>query len=211
MDCIHPLIDTMTSTPLHRGFLTGLLRRQALLTLGIVSIALLCVGTTSCNSTGKSRVRDNIPPMRVTMRDFGGGFDLVILNDAWLVKQGIAGDTPQERKTAFQSQRLKPEDSTAKVYEDAVLDAYVQYIENDLDQKRFMIKGPAGHTSVSFSTALEIMEGNSVRHVGGGKNVQATIEEKKRYWEARSAFTEIYNAQFSLQAVEDPYGSGGSR
>jgi hypothetical protein len=209
VDSIRHPIDTMTSTPTQRSsFLRGLLRQQGLLTLGTFAIALLCFGTASCSSTGKAQVRDNVPPMRVMMRDFGGGFDLVILNDAWLVKQGIEGATPRERKTSFQSLRLKPEDSTAKVYEDGVLDAYVQYIENELDLKKFMITGQAERVSVSFSTALEITEGNSVRHMGGGKNVQATLDEKKRYWNARKAFTDIYNLQYSLQAVEDPYGSG---
>jgi len=149
--------------------------------------------------------------MRVMMRDFGSGLDLIILNDAWLVRKGIEGATQRERKTNFQSNRVGMSDSTAKVYENGVLASYVQYIENDLELKRFMSSGPCGTVSATYSTAIEVVEGDSVRHVGGGSGIFTTRADAKQYWNARRAFADIYNAQYSLQAVEDPYGSGGGQ
>lgn len=188
---------------------TGVVRRTAVLALAVLSLVTLGLSTASCGSTAGGKRTGPIPAMRVTMRDFRNGLTFVILNDAWLVKRGIEGDTVKERRLNFQSQSRSMEDSTAKVFEDAVVDAYIHHIETTLELHPLMLDGPIGTTSPIYSSAIEIVEGTNVRHVGGGAGYQSTIEEKRNYWSARKAFTEIYNAQYSLQATEDPFATGG--
>ena len=62
-----------------------------------------------------------------------------------------------------------------------------------------------------FTTAIEITEGTSIRHVGNGPSVNTTISEKQNYKTAQAVFVEMYNYNYSLQAVDDPFGGGLKR
>jgi hypothetical protein len=195
----------MTTTPIRRSFLGACAALLGLVALGL--------GATACGSTGGGRlsVREDVPPLRVVFRDYRSGLPLTLVNDAWLVQAGYEGTTPAERKVSYQSRPVDPNAAWTKITSDADLDLYVRGIESELKLGELFQSGPAGETSGVYTTAIEVTEGTAVRHIGNGPGINNTLAQKQNYRTACGVFVEMYNYNYSLQAVDDPFGGGLNR
>ena len=92
-------------------------------------VAFVCLSLVACTSTGGGGGADRTKAARLSLRDYRTGTTLSIVNDGYIARLGVEGDTSAMRRVAFYSE--KHADPNTKVTEDAVLVATIRQLEKE--------------------------------------------------------------------------------
>lgn len=158
--------------------------------LPLLALALLAQ---ACGSTGRRPALSE--GARVELTDARIGLTLGIVNDAYLVEQGVEGDTPDLRRSAFYSARRA--DVWTKVADDELIAGLIRA----LDREGFARYGSEGTVSGSGAgTALAIATANERRRFMYSRNMSGP--ELQAYQTCRNAFMDVYNYVPQYQATD---------
>jgi hypothetical protein len=112
---------------------------------------------------------------------------------------GLVNESHSNRAEHY-SETKKLSEAGTKVTSDEVLEAVVEYFD---EQGLFKTaaSGVAPATSVNgISQALEVSIGGSVRHVTIGRGT--AVDDHQRFLICAKAFADVYNATYGLQSVD---------
>lgn len=158
--------------------------------------ALACLSLVACSAPGGGAGADPSQAARLSLRDYRTDTTLSIVNDGYIARLGVEGETPAMRRVAFYSQ--KHADSTTKVTEDRVLLAAIRQLEKEgFDQWSSPGRSPEDSPSASSSIEIELASGarHFLRHAGLKAN------QAQAHLNCYQVFTEIYNVLEQYQSV----------
>jgi hypothetical protein len=128
---------------------------------------LLGLFAAACSSTGGAHV-DASEDVRLSFRDYRSGIQLVLINDRYLVAQGVEGATFKERRAGFYS--VARSGTLPKVLEDEAMKPTVDYF---LDQgfSKYAQAGTAPEQTSAMGASLEIQIGGRSRFMHSYKGM----------------------------------------
>lgn len=172
----------------------------------IMSAALLCgcaLLPSSCASGPElAGLLDH--PIRLVMSDFRNDLEMALVNDAWLVKQGIPGATANERKAEFFSITRSKAGSTTKVLNNRQAALLVDHLRSEFHFAEHSNSGITPPGGGYFTSAVEIEVNGQARHFGHQRGISR--DAAMDLVESKRVFVAVYNQVYSLQSVEDAEG-----
>lgn len=164
---------------------------------------------TSCATIESSVPQDEATAnaIRVRFTDFNSGQTMSIVNDQWLLSQGITGADFSARRTAFSSQATSKVSAGVKVGETATMQGLLEFMEYTNFSKFAAHGAPA--IDKDLRQAVEITRNGETRHIRG--QVGMGKKQGDAFRTSVRGFVDIYNRvpQFqSIQGAVDFKGPG---
>ncbi len=159
-------------------------------------VAFVCLSLVACTSTGGGGGADRTKAARLSLRDYRTGTTLSIVNDGYIARLGVEGDTSTTRRVAFYSE--KHADPNTKVTGDAVLVATIRQLEKE-GFGRWASPGQSPADSASASSSIEVELAGGTRHFLRHPGLQEN--QARDHLACYRIFYEIYNVIEQYQSV----------
>ncbi len=161
--------------------------------------ALLCLSLFACSSTGGAGAdsgADESRAAKLSLYDYRTGTTLSIVNDAYITRLGVAGDTSALRRVAFYSQ--KHANQSTKVTEDRYLLATIDQLEKE-GFARWSSQGQAPRDSLTASSSIEIELPSGTRYFLRHSGMQ--VNQARDHLACSQLAWEVFNFLEQYQSV----------
>lgn len=154
----------------------------------------------SCAAVGSGLPKDEAETHAIQVRftDFKSGQVLSIVNDRWLVVQGITGENFSARRTAFYSQATSKLGAGVKVAKIATMQGLLEFMDLE-DFSKFADHG-APQADTNLRQSIEIARNGQIRHIRG--QIGLGKQRKDAFSAIRAGFVDIYNRVPQYQTVQ---------
>ena len=163
----------------------------------------------SCASSAGASELDAPRSVRLAYRDYRTSTHLVLVNDRYLIEQGIEGETFKQRRSAFYSQLRR--NVLPKVAEDEIVKGTVDFLF-DQGFEQYATTGAAPAETSAMGASLEIRVDDSARFMSsyrgiGEQELRSFVECVKVFAAVHSNITQ-YQSVEGLLEFEQPIGPG---
>lgn len=151
----------------------------------------------SCASSASASDIEATQSVRLAYRDYRTRTHLVLVNDGYLVRHGIEGETFKQRRSEFYSRPRR--EVLPKVAEDEVMKGTVDYLF-DQGFEQYAAAGEAPAETSAMGSSLEIRVDDSARFMSSYRGISE--QELKSFVECVKVFTAVHSNIIQYQSVE---------